>query len=396
MTLINDLKKHHLNDRNKLLNFLKNEENYESLNLQKIIPEVIENNRLNSSFVGKKVNEFSQNPAVNPCVAENCIVKWNGELQIRNFDQIVFRDAIFVGDLLIWLYPEGYKYPLASVTFDNVVVLGKVRFLFYPGKIDTIYIGASAIDDVSCTGNQLCDKFIIDESSIGCVSFENVNINELEYDDSRIEAIRIKDDVVFHKKKLCRTKFNINTTFDLKQKEIKWISLPENPYGANYKKTMASSEIENNEMTFKNTYAFLKSFSTGISLKDSAAITNWKLFHDNKIHVAITHKFLDWLLTPFKVMVCILIVVFCCAWFYAGKEFFVSYLNKFEILDCCQALYYSAVSFTTIGYGDFVAKDFNVRMISTLEGLVGVFLGGAILVALTRTYLDFHNNRFKD
>lgn len=396
MLLINDLKKRHLNDRNKLLNFLKNKENYESLNLQEIIPEVIESNRLNSSFIEKKINKFGPNPAVKPCVAENCIVKWDGELKIRDFDQIVFRNTIFVGDLFIRLYPEGYKFPLASVTFDNVVVFGKVRFQFYPGKIETIYIGASAIDDISCNGDQLCDKFMIDESSIGCVSFENVNINELEFNDSHIEAIRIKDDVLFHKKKLCRTKFDIKTTFDLEQKKINWILLPENPYCDNYKKTMSSAEIEDNEIIYKNTYAFFKSFSTGISLKDSAAITNWKLFHDNKLRVAITHKFFDWLLTPFKVIICILFFIFFCAYFYVGKEFYVSYLNDFKILDCCQALYYSAVSFTTIGYGDFVAKDFDVRIISTLEGLVGVLVGGAFLVALTRTYLDFHNNRFKD
>ena len=194
MTLINDLKKRHLNDRNKLLNFLKNKENYESLNLQEIIPKVIESNRLNSSFIEKKINKFGPNPAVKPCVAENCIVKWDGELKIRDFDQIVFRNTIFVGDLFIRLFPEGYKFPLASVTFDNVVVFGKVRFQFYPGKIETIYIGASAIDDISCNGDQLCDKFMIDESSIGCVSFENVNINDEDFEEDSGDSFGLDDD----------------------------------------------------------------------------------------------------------------------------------------------------------------------------------------------------------
>ena len=396
MFLVNDLKKRNLNDRNAIFNFLKIKENYESLGLQEIIPIVIENNRLNISFLDKEIKKYAPNPPVKPCIAEDCIIKWNGELQIKDFDQIVFRNVVFFGNLFIWLRPGGCRFPLASVTFDNVIVFGNVRFLFYPGKIEEIYIGASAIDDVSCSGIQLCDKFMIDESSIGCVSFENVKINELELDDSRIEAIRIKDDVLFQKKKLCRTKFDIKTTFDLKQKEIKWKSLPENPYGVNYKKTMSLTELENDEITCKNTYAFLTSFPTGISLKDSAAITNWKLFHDNEKSIAIIHKILDWLLTPKKVIGFISLIIFLCAWFYAGKEFYVSYLNKFEILNCCQALYYSAVSFTTIGYGDFVAKDFAVRIISTLEGLLGVLFGGAFLVALTRTYLDFHNDKFKN
>lgn len=51
------------------------------------------------------------------------------------------------------------------------------------------------------------------------------------------------------------------------------------------------------------------------------------------------------------------------------------------------ALYFSGLTFTTIGYGDIVPLH-SMRGFAVFEGLLGVALGGAWLVSLTRRYIE--------
>ena len=230
------------------------------------------------------------------------------------------------------------------------------------------------------------------------MTFHNVNIKDFELLYSQVEAFRINENVLFGRKRLGRTEINIDKTFDLNKDDIydvKWNVLPKYKLDA---KTARIITKDSGEIIFQKTYEFLKSFSVGISLEDSAAITNKKLFHDNKKVIAYIHKFLNWFLKPFPIAASLLSIIIFCAWIYTGKSFFASYLNNDNLImfNFGQALYYSAVTFTTIGYGDYVSEEPLVRIISVFEGMLGVLFGGAFLVALTRTYLDFHNSRFKN
>jgi len=58
--------------------------------------------------------------------------------------------------------------------------------------------------------------------------------------------------------------------------------------------------------------------------------------------------------------------------------------DKLDIVD--KSLYHSAITFFTIGYGDFYPTSFN-RMISALEGWTGVFLMSYFTVAFVRKIL---------
>jgi len=51
------------------------------------------------------------------------------------------------------------------------------------------------------------------------------------------------------------------------------------------------------------------------------------------------------------------------------------------------ALYFSGLTFTTIGYGDILPLHW-MRGFAVLEGLLGIALTGAFLVSLTRRYID--------
>ncbi|WP_293778453.1 potassium channel family protein [uncultured Oxalicibacterium sp.] len=51
------------------------------------------------------------------------------------------------------------------------------------------------------------------------------------------------------------------------------------------------------------------------------------------------------------------------------------------------ALYFSGVTFTTIGYGDILPLHW-MRVFAVFEGLLGISLSGAFLVSLTRRYIE--------
>lgn len=60
-----------------------------------------------------------------------------------------------------------------------------------------------------------------------------------------------------------------------------------------------------------------------------------------------------------------------------------SYIMKWS--DC---IYYSTVTFTTVGYGDFIPKPYPFfRLSAALEAFLGVFLTGLFIFTLARKYL---------
>ena len=55
-----------------------------------------------------------------------------------------------------------------------------------------------------------------------------------------------------------------------------------------------------------------------------------------------------------------------------------------------EALYFSMVTFATVGYGDYLPMGW-ARIVAVLEGMSGIFLTPLFLVALTRRYLRLYH-----
>ena len=56
-------------------------------------------------------------------------------------------------------------------------------------------------------------------------------------------------------------------------------------------------------------------------------------------------------------------------------------------LNLAEALYYSGITFTTIGYGDIAPVDWT-RLLAVIEGVLGVVLISSFLVSLVRKYIE--------
>ncbi len=88
---------------------------------------------------------------------------------------------------------------------------------------------------------------------------------------------------------------------------------------------------------------------------------------------------------PFKVVLCALGWVAFCAVLYQFGD--ISVNGQARMISFPEALYMSGVTFTTIGYGDFVPLSSWLRILAVFEGMSGFILVSMAVVALTRRYL---------
>ncbi len=71
-------------------------------------------------------------------------------------------------------------------------------------------------------------------------------------------------------------------------------------------------------------------------------------------------------------------------WHFNSVEFAIT---KNYLLRWSDYLYYSAITFTTVGYGDFIPNSHSFsRLLSALEAFMGVFLTGLFIFTLARKY----------
>lgn len=96
--------------------------------------------------------------------------------------------------------------------------------------------------------------------------------------------------------------------------------------------------------------------------------------------------------SPSRVLVSMLIAIILFAGIYISFDLMgigsiinsVDASDKLDVID--KSLYHSAITFFTIGYGDFYPTSFN-RLISALEGWTGVFMMSYFTVAFVRKIL---------
>lgn len=76
------------------------------------------------------------------------------------------------------------------------------------------------------------------------------------------------------------------------------------------------------------------------------------------------------------------IVLFAFAYLYGELKY-----NGNDVKTFWEALYFSGLTFTTIGYGDITPTGF-ARFLAVLEGLFGIVLSSALVVSLVRRHIE--------
>lgn len=89
---------------------------------------------------------------------------------------------------------------------------------------------------------------------------------------------------------------------------------------------------------------------------------------------------------PFRMFIVIFFVVVGSAVIYTHSHHYILMAGKASTISFSEALYFSLVTFATVGYGDYVPAGW-VRFVAVGEALAAIFLVPLFLVALTRRYL---------
>ena len=87
---------------------------------------------------------------------------------------------------------------------------------------------------------------------------------------------------------------------------------------------------------------------------------------------------------PLRVLISSLVLIFGSTLFYL--IFGNIYKGKEQIGDFGSLLYFSTVTFTTLGYGDYHPESW-IRYIASFEALSGAFMISLFIVVLTRKFL---------
>lgn len=154
-----------------------------------------------------------------------------------------------------------------------------------------------------------------------------------------------------------------------------------------------SQELQKNEYdnTLLETIEFVKNSTTVSNDRNQyTQLLYYEVLHAqdkplNKIFVWLTGGFLK----PFRfVLAAILILLFFAGLYMLPIfEFNSSQNGLAHSLAFGEAIYFSGITFTTIGYGD-ISPIGLARLLAILEGICGISIMSSFLVSLVKKYID--------
>lgn len=90
---------------------------------------------------------------------------------------------------------------------------------------------------------------------------------------------------------------------------------------------------------------------------------------------------------PYRIVLSAALTICLFALAYLFLNAIQSTVNQNEVLHWGDCLYYSAITFTTVGYGDLIPKPHTTfRLLAAFEAFMGVFLTGLFIFTLARKY----------
>lgn len=303
------------------------------------------------------------------------------QLCIRNSSKITIKNSIICGDLSIG---QSENKP-TDIILDFCIVLGRVRIY---GLCDTE--ASISATRVNCVEFELQNVKLSEVSFNSChilrLSLHDAQLAELNTFENRFEFLDVKSTSVnesyFDFKQITPRNLGLLCDDERLKKELKGFNPFDYPQNYNLSDRDALNNIESlnflmNHSTLKEDrepYNRVRYLETLETQRNKAA----------KCFMTAIGGFSN----PCRILLIgvISLTVFSLCYMLPYTSFKVGdeNLNGLSLLE---SLYFSGITFTTIGYGDFAPMGWT-RFLAVTEGFTGVLLISAFLASLIRKYCD--------
>lgn len=399
--LMRELCQRNIKNRRRLISFLLNKENIESLELRVLdkkslkideegrlyckkweqkncVIEISEKQCETNGFVQKLRDFFCFNK-------DNQFLKPFSGIRFTQTRSISLKNVIIWGDIAIsyngFDQDEMIAGPEIHIRLEHCVILGKLSINLGHCKVN-LYGQATAIDEV-----------VLSNTEFGGVSFNNVSLGRLLMDECLMDELSLFESVVdslqmrksnFDQINFYGSQFNIKKSF-IYPSHYRWKVFP-----PAYNKGSLSFKDEQYNQTAFDTALILAENAANFSVKDLCELEYQRGKIGKGSISGCLYRLLGGMIKPSYILgwFLIFIVFFGVIYYLLPCSFGVGNYSSFsELKQFLYSVYFSAITITTVGYGD-MHPDENIMFFAAIEGVCGIFFGGAFFVALTRKYFS--------
>jgi hypothetical protein len=316
-----------------------------------------------------------------PCIQSSKYIE-NGKIyKVNNIvfeiNELDLANCVFLGDVII-----KAKNKNAQISLNLCFCFGHIRIDGCNEKTNVV-IGGCLIDEIELSG--VFEKIKLCQSSFGNLIFYNANVADLFLDCCFTEKIRTGADSKINISFKEMFKVNMVKTFAFNEGLDKWKNYPINLMDDRILQTVdKDAEITSAEEMAE----FIEKNNICTSVGEYAQF----LYMRNKINLSGIPKAiyicLGGMIKPWVVAMWLIGITIICGLLYLIPGALSCLNGEIPLYErLFQALYFSAVTITSVGYGDIQPCGF-AKVIAAVEGFVGLLIGGAFCVALTRKYLS--------
>lgn len=308
------------------------------------------------------------------CV-ENSIIKLVDikKIYLKNIRKIELKNCVLFNDVFI-----NSNELICDIRIENCFVFGKIciRGGSAPCSVD---IYKSAIDKLEMSKEMKGVK--LSQTSLGSFVLNEAKITEAEFFWVNIESLQMYSSQILNVSKV-QLDICISDPLEL-EKDYVWNKFPIDALSPDL------TRKEKKERSIESANAVLDFIEKNNSVKNVSS-TSKVIYLKNKIELRTLIGKIAYVLIGgmIKSLVIVawyigLIVLFGAIFHFLLDQPFADKVDNSWV----NSLYFSAITMTTVGYGDIEPVGY-ARIWAAIEGVLGVFLGGAFLIALTRKYFS--------
>jgi len=310
------------------------------------------------------------------------------KVEVSNAKKIHIKDCIFTGTLRI-----GNREEHSLDVFMDYVAFGKGLIISGASNTSSIDLTCLSSPEVKIVNNKI-SKLSISSCKICSLIIRNSTISEFTSYFNKFEVVSISAN------HMSNVEFPHGQMDIYKQKTlpgVKWIESLKNKFSyvnfshqIDYDREADLERLKNANETFK----FLIGKSDyHLNRGELSRLKYLELISSiNNPVKRFFYRAFGGLIIPWRILVIIAAVIVSFGFLYLTPDFMFNTPgangNSIQRGLCIfEALYFSGITFTTIGYGDISPVGY-ARLLAVSEGILGVILSSSFLVSLIRRYID--------